>query len=79
MISYFNHIFVLGEFTDKYSTIPHLNRVNEPDLTRILKYKIFAQTDGQLQATHVILNYKPISTYFQAPKYMIKAKDPQLH
>lgn len=28
---------------------------------------------------HVILGYTPISTNFQAPKYVIKAKDPQLH
>lgn len=28
---------------------------------------------------HVILGYKPISTSFQAPKYVIKAKDSRLH
>ena len=37
------------------------------------------EADGQLQATHVILGYKPISFGFQAPKCVIKAKDPRLH
>ena len=34
--------------------------------------------DGQLRATHVILEYKPILANFQSPKYVIKAKDPRL-
>ena len=37
------------------------------------------EVDGQLRATHVILRYKPISLAFQAPKCVIKAKDPCLH
>ena len=36
-------------------------------------------SDGQLRAAHIILRYKPISTAFQAPKCVIKAKDPRLH
>jgi len=32
-----------------------------------------------LRATHIILGYDPISSSFQAPKYVIKAKDPRLH
>ena len=34
--------------------------------------------DGQLRATHLILGYTPISKSFQAPKCVIKARDPQL-
>ena len=34
--------------------------------------------DGQLHATHVILGYKSISSSFQSPKNVIKAKDPRL-
>nr|POF09436.1 hypothetical protein CFP56_33391 [Quercus suber] len=34
--------------------------------------------DGQLCAIHIILRYKPISSSFQSPKYIIKVKDPQL-
>ena len=37
------------------------------------------EADGQLQAAHVILGYQPISLAFQAPKCVIKAKDPRLH
>ena len=36
------------------------------------------KTDGQLQAAHVILGYKPISLGFEAPKCVIKANDPCL-
>ena len=37
------------------------------------------EVDGQLWAAHIILGYTPISFEFQAPKCVIKAKDPQLH
>ena len=37
------------------------------------------EANGQLQAAHIILGYKPISLRFQAPKCVIKAKDPHLH
>ena len=34
--------------------------------------------DLQVRATHKILGYNPIQKSFSAPKYVIKAKDPQL-
>ena len=37
------------------------------------------ETDDQLRAAHLILGYKPISRAFQAPRCVIRAKDPQLH
>ena len=37
------------------------------------------ETDSQLSAAHLILGYMPISRAFQAPKCMIRAKDPRLH
>ena len=37
------------------------------------------EANGQLRAVHLILEYTPISCTFQAPKCVIKAKDPQLH
>ena len=76
---YFNNVFTFSEFADKYSAIPNFSLVNELDLTRILKAEIFAHTDGQLRAAHIILGYDPISSSFQAPKYVIKVKDPPLH
>ena len=37
------------------------------------------RANGQLRATHLILGYAPLSFAFQAPKYVIKARDPRLH
>ena len=37
------------------------------------------KSDGQLRVAHLILGYTPISRAFQSPKYVIRAKDPQLH
>ena len=37
------------------------------------------KADGQLRAAHLILGYIPISRTFQAPKCVIKVKDPRLH
>ena len=35
--------------------------------------------DGQLQAAHLILGYTPISSSFQAPKCVMRARNPRLH
>ena len=37
------------------------------------------KSDGQLKAAHLILRYNPISCAFQAPTFVIRAKDPRLH
>ena len=37
------------------------------------------EVDGQLRAAHSILCYTPLSFAFQAPKCVIRARDPQLH
>ena len=37
------------------------------------------EADGQLRAAHLILGYTPLSFAFQAPKYVIKARDSRLH
>ena len=37
------------------------------------------ESDGQLRAAHLILGYTPISRAFQAPRCVIRTKDPQLH
>ena len=67
------------DFLDKYSAISNLNFVYVPDLTKILKVEIFVHKDEQLRAAHLILGYNPLSSSFQAPKYVIKAKDHLLH
>ena len=35
--------------------------------------------DNQVRVAHKILGYNPIQKSFLAPKYVIRAKDPQLH
>ena len=73
-------LFPLNDFVERHSTAPQLNLVNKQSLDKILQSKVFVnEVDGQLRATHVILRYKPISLAFQAPKCVIKAKDPCLH
>ena len=37
------------------------------------------EADSQLRAAHLILGYMPISRAFQAPRCMIRAKDPRLY
>lgn len=64
MIFYSNSDFDVGTFADKHFNIPNLNLVNEPDLTRILRFEIFVHTYGQLRVAHLILRYQPISSSF---------------
>ena len=52
---------------------------SSPSLDKILKVEVFVHKDGQLRAAHLILDYTPISSSFQALKCQIKAKDPYLH
>ena len=69
---------VPNDFADKTASIPNFNLVNQPSLDKILKAEVFVHTNGQLRAAHLILDYIPISKSFQAPKCVIKAKDPRL-
>ena len=72
--------FCVNDFTNKSSTKPQLSLVNKENLDRILRAEVYVnEADGQLQAAHLILGYTPISLAFQAPKYVIKARDPRLH
>ena len=57
----------------------NFNLVNKESLDKILRVEVFVHDDGQLRAAHIILGYKPISSDFQAPKCMIRARDPCLH
>ena len=66
-------------FTNKNAAIPNFSLVNQQSLDKILKAKVFVHTDGQLRTTHLILDYIPISKCFQAPKCVIKVRDPRLH
>ena len=49
-------------------------------LDRILQSEVYVnELDGQLRAAHLILGYTPISHAFQAPRCVIRAKDPRLY
>ena len=52
--------------------------MNWESLDKILKAEVFVHMDGQLKATHLILDYIPISKNFQGPKCIIRARDPRL-
>ena len=57
-----------------------LRLVNRASLDRILQSEVYInEADGQLRIAHLILVYTPISRAFQAPRCMIRAKDPRLH
>ena len=67
-------------FADPNSTAPLLHLVNKASLDRILQSKVYVnEADGQLRAAHLILGYRPISHTFQAPRCVIRAKDPWLY
>ena len=72
--------FFFNDFLDNRSTKPLLSLVNRVSLERILRSEVYVnEADGQLRAAHLILGYTPISRAFQAPKCVIRAKDPRLH
>lgn len=76
----FNFFFsyFLAFSTDKDFITKNINLVTVPHLNRILRSEIFLHTDSQFYATHVILGFTPISTWFQSLKHVIKAHDPRL-
>ena len=67
-------------FANPNSTTPLFRLVNRASLDRILQSEVYInEADGQLRATHLILGYTSISRVFQAPRCVIRAKDPRLH
>ena len=72
-------IVFLDGFANHHTIVSNFSLVNQPSLDKILQAEVFVHTDGQLRAAHLILIYTPLSTSFQAPKCIIKARDPRLH
>ena len=69
-----------NDIADPNSTTPSLRLVNKASLDRILQSEVYVnESDGQLRVAHLILRYTPISRTFQAPRCVIRAKDPRLH
>ena len=70
----------LNDIADPHATTPLLRLVNKASLDRILQSEVYVnKSDVQLRAAHLILGYTPISRAFQAPRCVIRAKDPWLH
>ena len=69
-----------NDFADPNSTTPLFHLVNRTSLDRILQSEVYVnEADSQLRAAHLILGYTPSSRAFQAPRCVIRAKDPRLH
>ena len=68
-----------NDFANRHATVLNFDLVNKDSLNKILKAKVFVNSNSQLWAAHLILEYTPISSSFQAPKCVIKARDPRLH
>ena len=71
IFSYLIKIYFPNGFADKL--------VNKDSLDKILKAEVFVNSNGQLRAAHLILGYTPILSSFQAPKCVIRARDPRLY
>ena len=68
------------DIADPHATTPSLRLVNKASLDRILQAEVYVnESDGQLKATHLILEYTPIPRAFQAPTCVIRARDPRLY
>ena len=61
--------------TDKEHVKPRLGLTNVAALNYLLRSQIFVNDDGQLRATHLILDYEPLSRNFQEIGNSIRAND----
>ena len=60
---------------DKEHVSSWLSLTNVASLNYLLRSQIFVNDDGQLRATHLILDYKSLSRTFQEVGNAIKAND----
>ena len=70
--------FVFLYSTERNHVSPRLSLTNVAALNYLLRSQIFVSDDGQLQAVHLILDYKPLSNTFQEVGNAIRANDYQL-
>ena len=72
--------FYFNDLADNCSTKPQLSLVNRMSLDKILRSEVYInEADSQLRVAHLILGYTPISRAIQAPRCVIRAKDPWLY
>ena len=84
----FHHFFFLHDFrlltvwlfylTDKTQVTPRISLINVPALNYLRRSQIFVNNDGQLRATHLILDYEPILRTFLDVGNSIRANDYRL-
>ena len=65
-------------FANKRQVAPKLSLTNVATLNYLLRSEIFVSEDKQLQAAHLILDFKPILEIYQEIGHDIKASDPWL-
>ena len=65
-------------FVDKNHVASRLSFVNVPSLNKLLRSEIFISKDRQLWATHLILDYEPLSRIFQDVGQAIRVGAPRL-
>ena len=68
----------LDIFADKVHTTSRIILVNVQALNCLLRSEIFVSEDGQLRATHLILDYEPLSRAFVDVGQAIRASSPRL-
>ena len=78
MFSRINHNFPFERFTNKEHIAPKISLVNVQALNYLLRSEIFVNEDGQLWASHLILDYEPLSRIFQDVGQAVKAGSPRL-
>ena len=64
--------------TDKLYTNPKFSLINVPALNYLLRSQIFVNSDGQLRAVHLILDFEPISRSFLDVSNSIRAGNHRL-
>ena len=64
--------------TDKEQVTPRISLINVPTLNYLLRSQIFVNDDRQLRASHLVLDYEPLSRSFQDVGNAIRANDYRL-
>lgn len=62
-------------FVDKRHVAPRLSLVNVLALNYLLRFEVFVSEDRQLRATHLVLDYEPLSKIFQEAGQAIRVGD----
>ena len=64
LFSRIDHNLPFGYFADKVHITTRISLVNVQALNYLLRSEVFVSEDRQLRATHLILDYEPLSRAF---------------